>query len=125
MWGNTILSFEEYGHWTIVGDLDQHMGAEFSPLGWDAQFFEQDRETFHQGFGDRWGGRIGEGGTATFTCVSVQGELRDNDRAPADFAQGAVHLTVLVLEDAQIGDLVRQVAGLVFAIGGTNANQKH
>ncbi len=93
------LSFHLNRARTIVGDLDQHMSAEFSILSWDTLLVQETYEAFDQRPGDLWMGGIGERGPAPFAGIGVQCELRDNERTPTNIQQREVHFVVLVLED--------------------------
>jgi len=50
------LHIQPDGHRTIIVDLDQHMGAKFAGLGWDAQGSKAGCKASHNGLA-RSGGR--------------------------------------------------------------------
>src|SRR6185503_7564793 len=59
---------------------------------------------------------VDEGWTASLARVSVKGELGDHDRFPLYIPDGKIGLPLVVLEHAQIGDLLGKVVCLLIPI---------
>ena len=64
-------------------------------------------------------------GAAALGAVAQQGELGDHQHAAAGFRQGPVHLALVILEDAQVNDLVGQPVGINFGVAIGHAQQDH
>ena len=79
-------------------------------------------EFFVQGDSEVRLGRAGEAGAAA-GGVGVEGELGDHQKAPAHLFQVQVHPLLLVLEDPEVADLVRQLHGGVLCVVGPHAQQ--
>ena len=99
-------------------DFDLHVGAEDAALGRQALFGEQVEKAFVEALGDRrWSG-LDEAGAAAFAAIAVQGKLRDGEHAAADVEHRAIHLALVVGEDAQIRAFFSTEAqGLVVVVG--------
>ena len=79
-------------------------------------------EFFVQGDSEVRLGRAGEAGAAA-GGVGVEGELADHQDAPANLLQVQIHLLVLVLENPQVADFVRQLYGGLVGVAGADAQQ--
>lgn len=80
-------------------------------------------EAFDQWFGKRRGRGIGETWSASPAHISIQGELRDDQRFPTDVEERAVHLPFVVFKDAQVDDFLAEDFDLCFAVMMSNAQK--
>ena len=110
---NATLAVEEQRDRAVVHQLDLHHRAE------DA--FGHARGPPRATRATNWrysacaasGRRRGHvAGTAAAAGVAVERELRDHQDRAADLERGEVHLARRVVEDPQVGDLVRQGVGV-------------
>ena len=69
------------------------------------------------------GAAVGEGGAAAVTAVGVQRELRHHEERSADVVQRAVHLSGVVVEDAQPEHLAAEELGLRRRVTRRDAHQ--
>jgi hypothetical protein len=60
---------------------------------------------------------------ARATHIAIEGELRYGEHRPSNIRNAQVHLSVVVLEDAQAGDLLGEVIHVDFRIARRNAKQ--
>lgn len=80
------------------------MRTKFSLLSRNAQLSEHLRESIHQRSSQVGQRRIYEGGPAAFSSICIEGELRNDNRCPTRIEDRKVHLSLIILEDAQVGD---------------------
>src|SRR5690606_3378181 len=57
--------------------------------------------------------------------VTVERELTDDEARATDLSQAAVHAALVVREDTQFGDLVREPLGYALVVAVTDAKQHH
>ena len=65
------------------------------------------------------------GGAAAAAGIAVKGELGDGEDAAARVQEGSVHDAVFIVEDPEVGDLLRHVFQVVFRIFRGNADEDH
>ena len=92
-------------------------------MGWDTLETQEIGEFFHQRRGELGCSRAGKGWPASFVCVSIERELRDNDGFTTILENGQVEFASLILEDAQGRDLFSQDFGLRLAVTLTDSKQ--
>ena len=66
-----------------------------------------------------------EAGPPALLAVAEQGELADDQHRPADVLHASIHLALVIGEDAQPDDLVRQPAGLLGRVRRRDPEQHH
>ena len=118
-----LIRVHDKGQGPIVDGLHQHLRAELAGFGVNTLFPAQGHEFFIQG-----NGHLGPGGSQKFraaalAAVAVQGELGDHQNFTVDRVQAAVHLAVLILENAQACQLVGQLHGLGLGVVMGDAQQ--
>ena len=118
-----LVRVHHQGQRSVVDGFHQHLGAELAGFGVDALFPAQGHELFIQG-----DGHLGPGGgqkvrAAALAAVAVQGELGYHQDFTVDGFQAPVHLAVLVLEDPQSRQFVRQLHGLGLGVVMGDAQQ--
>ena len=105
-------------------DFDLHVRAEDAALRRQALFGEQVEKALVEVLGN-WGrGGLDEAGAAAFAAVAVQGELRDGEHAAADVENRAVHLALVVGEDAQVSALFSAEAQRLVVVALTEADEQ-
>jgi len=67
--------------------------------------------------------RGGIGWSPSLATVAVQGELGNHQHLSVRFDQGEIHEPLLVIEDAEIGDLISQECGVLFRVVFANAEK--
>jgi hypothetical protein len=85
---------------------------------------QQRHEPLVEGDGDVGLRRLHEAGAAPLTRIAVKGELGDDEKAASHLLHRAVHLAVLVGEDAQPQHLLRHPRQLFVAIPLAEAGQQ-
>ena len=68
-------------------------------------------------------GSLVEAGTAAFAAISIECELRDNQQAPTDLHNAAVHLAFLIRKNTQPERLFDQVIGFPGAVAFCHSQQ--
>lgn len=66
---------------------------------------------------------LGEGGTAAFAGVGVEGELADDEEFGAGVEGGVVEAVLAVGEDAEVDGFVDEVLGIGGGVGGGDAKE--
>lgn len=103
-----MLTIQPDRHGPIIDEGHIHVRAKDSPLNRDVVSGKDGFETFDKRFGNSWRRGIGEAGSPPLTRIRVQCKLRDDEGRAADIQQRKVHLARLVLEDAQVHNLLAQ-----------------
>ena len=62
-------------------------------------------------------------GRLPFFCAGVKGELADDQHVAANIGEGVVHQSVVVVEDAQSGDLAAEPLDVFGGVGVLDAEQ--
>src|SRR5579864_261944 len=73
-------------------------------------------EMFYERFRECWRRSICKAGTATFADIRVQGKLGNDEGFTANIEQGTVHLSLVVSENAQVGNFLYKWLYLCLAI---------
>src|SRR5712675_2655119 len=105
-----LLRIEQQRHRAFVDDADLHAGAEDSLAHLEPPRTETIAEPGIERLGDLGARGVGESRPGPFPRVPEERELRHGKHAAAGVEHRAVHLSFLVLEDPQVGHLVRQPA---------------
>lgn len=101
----------------MVVDFDLHVSAEDAGGdGIDAEVAEGLSEVIAERRSVVGFAGAGEAWSATFAGVGEEGELADDQHAAGDVEQGAIELAFVVVEDAEIGDLVSHAIGEGFGV---------
>lgn len=59
---------------------------------------------------------VGKGGSVSFAAVGVQGKLGNYQKFAADVSDRAIHFPLLVVENSQVLNLVREHVRVLFAV---------
>jgi hypothetical protein len=59
---------------------------------------------------------VGKRWPIAFAAIGVKRELGDHQKRTAAIEHGTIHLPLLILEDAQLGDLIGEGGGIFFII---------
>jgi hypothetical protein len=97
-------------------DLYLHVLAEGTGLRRNAMLPQQFSEVTDKRLGDDWISSLCERRSSTLAHISVQGELRYNDRLSADIQYREIGLPALIFKHAQVCHLLSKVAGLRIGI---------
>jgi len=71
-----------------------------------------------------WHGAV-ETRAPTAAGVPVERELTHEEKTSRDVGEGAIHLALIVLENAKTGDLVDQITRLGFAVPLADTDERH
>ena len=112
--GRRSLHLENDGHRPVVDEVDGHPRAEYPRRDLDAEVAQLSAEYLVERLSLVGRRGLREARPVPLRRVGEQREVRDDERSAAGVAQRAVELPLLVLEDAQVGDL----GGESFRVGG-------
>lgn len=116
MAGGENSDVQDEGHRAVVDQIHLHPGAEAAGLDGEAGLPESGHQLVHKWLGDlRRGGAV-EGGSAAPGEGAGQGELGNDQEPGAGPGRVQVHPALAVLEDAQVGELLRRRGGPVGAV---------
>lgn len=117
---------EEDGDGSVVDEVHLHVGTKASCFDLQAVLgTESVIEIVIQGRRLLRSRRVDERRTVAFTAIGIERELRYTEDSAAYIAYGEVHLPLLVLEDAQLRDLLRQQIGFRLGVRIRHAYQEH
>ena len=120
-----VLAVDGEGDGAVVDEGDFHVCAELAGFHRLAKLaFQCGDELFVQRDSDLRLGGAGEGGAVAFLGAGVKGELADHQHAAADLGERAVHQAIVVVKDAQPGDLAAEPLDVLGGVGVLNA-EKH
>jgi hypothetical protein len=120
---NRFLGVQQDRYGAIVDQLNYHMRLEDTGFNPNAESAQASNEFFIKSIGVlRWRG-LDVRRPAAAARVSIQRELRDDERGTANLYEGAVHLARIVGEDAQVGDFLRKIQSGFRCIAPTHAEQ--
>ena len=105
-------------------DFDLHVGTEDAALGRQTLCGEQVEKALVEALGDRGWGGLDEAGAAAFAAVAVQGKLRDGEHAAANVEHRAIHLALVVGEDAQVSALFSAEAQGLVVVARAKADEQ-
>src|SRR5439155_23541079 len=103
-----VCGVEHERHRTIVHEVDLHVLAERAAGDSRSERLQGAAQGLEPFLGDLRGRCAGPGRAAALVPVAVERELRHHQDFAADVRQRQVHLAVVVLEDAEVDDLLRQ-----------------
>src|SRR3989442_4570636 len=70
-----------------------------------------------------WRRGLDEAGPALASRIAIERELRNNQRRAAGFQERPIHLALLVIEDAQVCDLLGEISGLLSRVAAGHAQE--
>jgi len=117
------LRIEQDRHRTLIHQFELHPCLEAPGSASNSGFTNPADKVFIElvcKFG--WRGIL-ERRPPAFARVALQGELGNHKHFARPIGNGEVHLAVLILEDAQSGDLCREIVGVGKGVGLANAEK--
>src|SRR4051812_12117408 len=118
-----LVGVEQDSDRAIVNQRHGHMRAELALLQRNSKRSKVSREMFDQRSCEIGMGGVGKARTSAVAAVGIERELRYQQYCCAriivhqKLEHGTVHVTVFVLEDAEIRDLVRHPVSYGLAVG--------
>src|SRR5438552_4549630 len=109
----------------FIDQLHGHHRLENSGCHGDAEFAQRFAKFLVEGFGQFRRRRSNETRPPLPARIAIKRELRDDQGAAFHVQQRAVHLTLLVLENAQVRALLRERCGDCRSIFTADAQQNH
>jgi len=107
----------------IVDESDVHVLLKAARLDVDALAADFRAETFVKLVGLFWPGGVDETRAATFSRVTVERELTDDEHRAADVCEREIHFSVSIFEDSQPDSLAGEVHRVSLGIVSTDAQQ--
>src|SRR5262249_41503782 len=112
-----FLRIEQDGNRSIIHERDFHHGLKLTGLAAQSSLAHLPDHILIEAprlFRTR---RLVKRRTPAPAHISMKGELRDHQDRAGNFGDAAVHLALLIFEDAQANDLVDQIVGVALLIG--------
>src|SRR4051812_6790832 len=114
---------EQQRHRAFVDDAHPHGGPKDAFRQLNAALPDEAAEFRVERLGHLGARRFGESRPVPLAGVSEQRELRDREHGAAHVEDRAVHLALVVLEDAQVHDLAGEPARILLRVAFTDAQQ--
>jgi len=110
----------------VILDVYVHVRAEFTGADRvDGLLSDLLDEIFVETLGITGGSGVTEVRTASVLHVGAQSDIGNDQNIAADIVQRAVHLTVIILKNAQLADLLREKIRLCFGVALHCADEHH
>src|SRR5579875_215867 len=120
-----VIRIEPDRYRPVVGELHLHMCAEAPALRGNAKRTQRLHQRQHERLSVLWGSGSREARATPVPHISIESELRDDQRATRYIAQREIELAVGVAEDAEVDDLLCKQLDLGLGIGWADAKQDH
>lgn len=118
-----LATVQQQSDWSIVDQTHIHVRLKSAGFNLKPLPSNFGHEGFIKTLCLRWPSGLDKAWSSTFATIAKQCELTDNQHSTIDVVQCKIHLSIVVLEDSQAGNLFRESDGVGIGIVRPDAKQ--